>query len=187
MKTVVYVGASLDGYIAEKGGSLDWLQEIPNPEGSDFGFNEFLANIDAIVMGKNTFETVVTFKEWPYTKPVFVLSHTLRAIPDSLEKKAKIITGVPKEILTRLRGLGYQNLYIDGGVTIQSFLREDLINELIISTIPVLLGDGIPLFGKLSRELKFDLIKSTVYNETIVKNHYRRKAELVEPGRDKKK
>jgi dihydrofolate reductase len=175
MKTYVYIAVSLDGYIAKKDGNLDWLNEIPNPDGNDFGFNDFLINIDAIVMGKNTYEKVLSFKEWPYSKPVFVLSHTIRHVSDILKDRADIISGNPKDILNKLGNLNHQSIYIDGGLTIQSFLKEDLIDALIISRIPVLLGDGIPLFGSLQNELKFEHIETIVYNDSLVKSHYTRK------------
>ena len=177
MKTYVYIAESLDGYIARKNGDLDWLNEIPNPEGSDFGFYDFLEQIDAIVMGKNTFEKVLTFPQWPYLKPVFVLSRSLKALPDHLSKKAFIASGNPASVLKNLRKLGFNSLYIDGGKTIQGFLIEDLIDELIISRVPVLLGDGIPLFNKLAKELHFEHYKTDVFSNCLVKSHYKRKRE----------
>ena len=87
MRNVIYIATSLDGFIAAKDGSIDWLMEIPNPEGSDFGFAEFFENIDAVVLGRNTFESVLSFGQWPYTKPVFVLSNSLKTVPGHLAEK----------------------------------------------------------------------------------------------------
>lgn len=172
MPNIIYIAASLDGYIAKKDGSIDWLMETPNPEGSDLGFGAFIKNIDAIVMGRKTFELVLTFTNWPYTKPVFVLSSALSSIPEKPKDKAKLLQGDPPAVVKELNARKYFNLYIDGGKTIQEFLKHNLIDEMIITQIPILLGEGIPLFGCLGIEQKFKLIKSEVLLNALVKNHY---------------
>jgi dihydrofolate reductase len=172
MAVYVYVATSLDGFIATSDGGVDWLMEIPNPEASDYGFGEFMSGIDAIVMGRNTFETVLRFGSWPYSKPVFVLSGTLAAVPDTVAGKAEIVCGSLSTLLKRLRGRGYQNLYVDGGRVIQSFLAEDLVDEMIITRVPILLGEGIPLFGRLSSALRFKHKKTEALNEILSKSHY---------------
>ncbi len=172
MKCYVYVAVSLDGYIAEKDGGIEWLNEIPNPEGSDFGFADFMKNIDAIVMGANTFRKVLSFAMWPYEKPVIVMSKSIEKIPENLEGKAEIFSGRITDLMKELEIKGYNNLYIDGGKTIQSFLREKFIDEMIITTIPVLLGDGIPLFGKLEQKQKFRHVKTEVLVPGLVKNRW---------------
>jgi dihydrofolate reductase len=174
MSLYVYIAQSLDGYIADKNGGVDWLNEIPNPENSDFGFSEFIGKIDAIVMGRNTFQKVQSFGMWPYQKPVYVISSSLRKLPKDYFGKAEILTLKPKQIIKTLEKKGMKNLYVDGGALIQSFLSEDLIDELIITTIPVLLGDGISLFGKLNYPLKFEFQKTEVLNNSLVKSYYRR-------------
>ncbi len=174
MKASVYIATSLDGYIAESDGGLDWLNDIPNPEQSDYGFADFINSIDAIVMGRNTFEAVLGFGSWPYSKTVFVLSNSLNSVPDNLTGKAEIISGDLRTVVDQLHERGYQNLYVDGGKVIQSFLEADLIDEMIIATVPILLGDGIPLFGKLTKSLKFSLKKTEKLNDMLVKNYYTR-------------
>ncbi len=169
MKNIVYIATSLDGYIADKNDGLDWL---PSPDSADFGFDAFMETIDAIVMGKNTFNMVLSFGgEWFYTKPVFVVSSSLKSIPKELEEKVFLIQGSPTKITNLLRKEGFENLYIDGGVTIQNFLKEGLIDELIITTIPILLGGGKPLFGKLDKPLEFKCIESKVI-AGMVQNHF---------------
>ena len=175
MPNFVYIATSLDGFIAKKDGGIDWLLETPNPEGSDFGFSEFMKSVDAIVMGRNTFELVLTFSEWHYTKPVFVLSNTLQSVPNNVTDKAEILSGNPESIIKELNSRGYKNFYIDGGITIQNFLDQELIDELIITRIPILLGDGIPLFAGLTKEQKFEHLNTEVYNNSLVKSHYKRK------------
>ena len=176
MPSIVYIATSLDGYIADTDGNLDWLNSVPNPDNSDYGFSDLMDRIDALVMGRNTFETVLEFGgDWPYAKPVFVLSTTLKAIPDVLRGKVEIIAGSPASVLTRLRDRGLTRLYVDGGKTIQSFLRQDLIDELIITRIPILLGSGTPLFGALPSHLQFEHVGTEVLNGNLVKSHYLRK------------
>ena len=159
----------------EKDGGLDWLMEMPNPDKSDFGFNDFIDGVDGLIMGRNTFEMVVSFGKWPYAKPVFVLSNSLKAIPAGYEDKAEIVSGALKQILADLSVKGINKLYIDGGKTIQSFLKEDLIDELTITKIPVLLGSGIPLFVDNDIEVKLEHVKTEVLNNHMVKSHYIRK------------
>lgn len=175
MKNYVYVATSLDGYIADTEERLDWL---PGPEvelNLELGFVEFIEMIDAIVMGKNTFNMVCSFDQaWPYTKPVFVVSHSLTELPKTYEGKAQLLKGSVKEMVTTLHAQGYKNLYIDGGVTVQNFLQEDLIDEIIVTTIPVLLGGGKPLFSQLPKRLNFECISSKI-DKGIVQNRYKRK------------
>lgn len=174
LTTYVYIAQSLDGFIAGKNGELDWLNEIPNPTGSDFGFSEFIDKIDAIIMGRNTFEKVRTFEFWPYNKPVYVISRSLQNLPQDFSDKAELLQMNPGQILQKFKSKSAGNLYIDGGLLIQSFLAEDLIDNIIITVIPVLLGDGIPLFGKQDASLKFRLHSSEVLIDSLVKNHYTR-------------
>lgn len=174
MSNIVYIAASLDGYIARKDGSIDWLTEIPNPTNSDYGFNDFMERIDAIIMGRNTFETVLTFDEWPYDKPVYVLSSKLKTLPNDLYDKAYLHNCTPKEIMQLLNSEGLNNFYIDGGKTIQGFLKEDLIDELIITRVPIILGDGIPLFGEVIKEQRYAHQKTEVLNDMLVKSSYKR-------------
>ena len=172
MTNYVYIATSLDGFIATENGGLDWLDDIPNPAQDDFGYAGFMSGIDAIVMGRNTFEKVLTFGDWPYDKPVFVLSNSLTEIPMSLYDEVEIVNGDLNELTERLNGEGYMDLYIDGGRTIQSFLQEDLIDEMIITRVPVVLGGGIPLFGDIGYRLHFRHRETKVYNNYLVKSHY---------------
>ena len=124
MTNYVYIATSLDGFIAALDGGLDWLEEIPHPEKSDYGFVEFMHSVDALIMGRKTFEKVLTFGKWPYDKPVYVLSKRGIIIPNDLVGKAEVVNGTPEEVVRQLNELGHQNLYIDGGITIQNFLRS---------------------------------------------------------------
>lgn len=172
MKNYVYIAQSIDGYIAGPNGELDWLDEIDNPENDDFGFVDFMNQIDALVMGRNTFEKVLSFGMWPYSKPVYVVSSSLKNIPENLSEKAFLINSSPIKIINSLKKNGFQNLYIDGGILIQSFLASELIDKLIITTIPVLLGGGIPLFGRLDNRVKLKLESSKMLVNQLVKTLY---------------
>lgn len=174
MANIVYIATSLDGFIARRDGSVDWLMEMPNPDNSDYGFSDFLNHIDAIVMGRITFETVMGFGQWPYTKPVFVLSNTIKEIPEAYAGKAEIVSGDLLSIVNSLNQKNFTNLYIDGGSTIQSFLDLDLIDKMIITQVPILLGAGISLFKDSDREVRFTLENSERISKELVKNTYQR-------------
>lgn len=174
MANYVFIAASLDGFIARKDGSIDWLSEIPNPDNSDYGYNDFIKNIDAILMGRATFEKVLTFGSWPYDKPVFVISSSLKSVDMKLKDKVEIVNGSLKSILESINSRNLINLYIDGGKTIQSFLKEDLIDEMIITKIPVLLGNGIPLFSDTGIELKFEHVNTNIFSGGLIQCHYKR-------------
>lgn len=172
-KNSVFIATSLDGYIADHHGSIDWLYSVPNPDQIDMGYNKFISRVDALIMGRNTFETVLGFEmEWPYQKPVFVLSKSLSKIPEVLADKVFLIRGSLQEIISKLHGKGYFRLYIDGGKAIQSFLEEDLIDELIITTIPILLGGGTPLFTSLTERLQFRCTKTELLLEQLVQSQF---------------
>jgi len=176
MGNYVFIAESLDGFIADSNGGIDWLIELENPENTDYGYNEFIEKIDAIVMGRNSFEKVLTFDQWPYTRPVFVLSSRPLQLPERLNN---VIweTGNPVELIERLNSKGYKNIYVDGGKTIQTFLQYDLIDEMIISRIPILLGSGIPLFGYNESKRKFTHINTEVFANGLVKSHYKKLTE----------
>lgn len=175
MANYVYIATSLDGFIATPDGGVAWLDDIPNPDQSDFGYGEFIKRVDAVLMGRNSFEKVLSFGTWPYEKLVFVLSNRLKHVPDDLVDNVEIVSGNDlKTLVGQLDKRGYHNLYIDGGRTIQSFLAEDMIDEMIITRVPVLLGDGIPLFDKLINKLQFRHNKTELFNNMLVKSAYSR-------------
>ena len=171
MANYVFVAKSIDGFIAMKDGSTDWL-DIPNPEKTDYGFVEFSKKVDAIIMGRLTFEKALTYKPYPYTKPVFVLSNSLKTIPINLQDSTEIVNGDLKNIIENINNKGYNNLYIDGAGTIQSFLKENLIDEINIITLPVILGNGIPLFKEINKTIYFNHERTKTYENGVVKTVY---------------
>ena len=170
MKVSVFIGTSVDGFIARSNGDLDFL---PPGGGEPHGYDEFIASVDTVVIGRNSFETVVAFPAWPYgDKRVVVLSSRpldLSAVHGGVIEQ---MTGSPTEITSKLAASGVHHVYVDGGVTIQRFLREGLIQRLIITRVPVLIGDGIPLFGMLPRDVRLRHIATQHYPSGLVKTEY---------------
>lgn len=176
-KISVYIATSLDGFIARENGDIEWLHNSGHGEvekGEDFGYEKFMSTIDALVMGRNTYEKVLSFGgEWPYgKKPVFVLSTKGVEIPDKINDSVSSLSGTPGEIKEQLGKQGIHNLYLDGGITIQKFLNECLVDELIITKIPILIGTGIPLFGPLSKDVKLKHIQTYAFNNGFVQSRY---------------
>lgn len=170
MKASVFVGTSLDGFIARRNGDLDFL---PPGGGEPHGYDEFIATVDVIVIGRNTFDTVLAFPEWPYgNKRVVALSSRPIDLSRVHGGRVEQMSGDPAEIVARLEASGAQHLYVDGGITIQRFLRAGLIQRLTITRVPVLIGDGIPLFGSLSRDIKLRPIKTQQYASGLVTTVY---------------
>jgi len=174
MKTIVYIGTSLDGFIARKDGDIDWLTQFANEEAVD-AYKELVSRIDAIVIGRGTFEKVLTFPSWPYDKKVFVLSSSIKQVPEKVVDKVTVLSMKPIALLRYLSEKGFSSLYVDGGKVIQDFLKENLIDELIISKVPVLIGTGIPLFGDLDFDIQFNHVKTTVASNGLVRSYYHRK------------
>ena len=176
MANIVFIACSLDGFIADQHGKLDWLDSVSNPDNIDTGFLSIMERIDGLIMGRNTLETVMSFEgDWPYNKPVFVLSSTMTEVPKAFKDKIFLIKGELKGIVAKLKRKGINNLYIDAGKTIQSFLKEDLIDEIIITQFPILLGGGTPLFGMLKQPLKFTLTDNKVVLNELLQTSYQRK------------
>ena len=175
MKVSVYIATSLDGFIARRDGSLDWLDEANTkvPEGEDLGFHAFIESIDVLVMGRKTFEQVLSFGNWIYgSTRVVVLSRRPMTfspdVPDSVVHSSE----KPCVLYDRLRNEGAKHVYVDGGLTLQSFLTERLIDEITVTQIPVLLGDGKSLFGRLDKDIGLDLIESKSYSCGFVQSKY---------------
>jgi dihydrofolate reductase len=169
VKASVFIGTSLDGFIARLNGAFDFL---PEGGGEPHGYEEFMASVDALVLGRNTFDVVLGFDEWPYgEKPVFVLS-TRPLPPAPSGAKVERMSGDPADIVAQLAARGIQHVYVDGGITIQRFLQAGLIQRLIITRVPVLIGTGIPLFGQLPRDIRLKHVATREYASGLVKSEY---------------
>ena len=168
MKASVFVGTSLDGFIARADGSFDFLPAEVEPH----GYEEFMATVDALVIGRKTFETALGFEGWAYgKKPVFVLSSRALATapPGAVVER---MSGAPADIVAQLEARGIRHIYVDGGLTIQRFLQAGLIHRLIITRVPVLIGTGIPLFGPLPRDISLKHVATRHFPSGIVQSEY---------------
>lgn len=171
----IFVGVSLDGFIARPNGDLDWLMGEGGGDSAEYGYNDFIADIDTIVMGRKTFEKVLTFDKWYYgTKRVVVLSHQPLDLSAAQARGGVVeqIAGAPSGIVSKLAASGTNRLYVDGGITIQQFLRAGLIHRLIISRLPVLIGEGIPLFGSLPHDIRLSHVTTRTYPGGMVQSEY---------------
>lgn len=168
MKASVFVGASVDGFIARTNHKLDFL---PPGGGEPHGYDDFMASVDALVIGRKTYEVVLAFDKWPYDKPVFVLS-TRRLAPAPPEAVVERMSGSPERVAATLEARGLRHVYVDGGVTIQRFLRAGLIQRLIVTRVPVLIGTGIPLFGPVARDIRLEHIATRQYASGLVQSEY---------------
>src|SRR5579864_551995 len=165
----VFVGTSLDGFIARTNGDLDFL---PPGGGEPHGYDEFMATVDALVIGRKTFETVLAYDKWPYgEKKVFVLS-TRPLAPAPAGAVMERMSGAPAEIVSELTARGIRHAYVDGGITIQRFLQAGLIQRLIVTRVPVLIGAGIPLFGAVPRDIVLKHVGTRQYASGLVQSEY---------------
>ena len=170
MTASVFIGTSVDGFIARPNDDLDFL---PEGGGEPHGYNEFIASVDAIVIGRKTFEKVLSMETWPYSdKRVVILSSHPLDLSAAVGGIVEQMAGPPAEIVSQLTVRGVHHLYIDGGITIQRFLRAGLIQRLIITRVPVLIGEGIPLFGTLPRDIRLRHVATRHYPSGLVQSEY---------------
>ncbi|MUV14755.1 dihydrofolate reductase family protein [Noviluteimonas gilva] len=170
IRASVFVGTSVDGFMARADGALDFL---PPGGGEPHGYEEFIASVDALVIGSKTYDVVLAFDQWPYgDKPVFVLSsRPLRDAPAGAVVER--MSGEASDIASQLAARGFRHLYIDGGRTIQQFLRAGLIQRLIVTHVPVLIGSGVPLFGPLDQDIHLTHVATRQYASGLVQSEYR--------------
>lgn len=169
LKASVFVGTSLDGFIARSDGALDWLPD----DAEEHGYEALMASVDVLVIGRNTYDTVLGFGSWPYgVKPVVVLTH--RPLPAPLPAGAHVesLAASPIDVMTTLQARGFRHAYVDGGIVVQQFLRAGLIQTLTITRIPRLIGTGIPLFGSLPRDVMLRHVRTTHYPSGLVTSVY---------------
>lgn len=170
----VFIATSLDGYIARPDGDIGWLLQRDDPD-EDHGYADFIADKDAIVMGRGSYETVLGFDPWPYDRPVLVLSKQLAGtpVPESLRGKVRFSDAGPAETMAELARQGLRRVYVDGGQLVQSFIRAGLVEDMVITTVPVLIGAGRPLFGALPHDLDLVLVASRSFPSGLVQSTYR--------------
>jgi dihydrofolate reductase len=170
----VFIATSLDGYIARPDGGIDWLLARDDPQ-EDHGYGAFIADKDAIVMGRGSYEQVATFDPWPYDRPVLVLSNRLAGtpVPEGLRGKVRFADLAPVDAMRALERDGARRVYVDGGQVVQAFLRAGLIDDMVVTTVPVLIGAGRPLFGELPRDRDVALVASRSFPSGLVQSTYR--------------
>lgn len=169
----VYVAVSLDGFIARPDGDIEWLHQWPDV-GHDYGYGEFMDSVDGLIIGRGTFEKVLSFGKWPYEKPVVVLSRSLDpdAVPPDRADRVRIVALTPEEVLDMVADEGWQRAYVDGGQIIQSFLNAGLIADMTITQVPILIGAGRPLFGSLAHDVALTHLETTAYPSGFVQSRY---------------
>jgi len=173
VKATVYIATSIDGFIARSDGNIDWLPHGGDGDAEDYGYAAFMKTVDALVMGRKTFEAVRSFGAWPYgKKPVVVLSSKKVDIPKELSRSVTALSGNVDAILGHLASNGVKHVYVDGGVTIQRFLKAGAIQRLIITRVPVLIGQGIPLFGGLDHDIRLTHVITRMYASGLVQSEY---------------
>lgn len=182
MKCSVYIATSTDGYIATLGGSVDWLQSAGNTDAdmsnnTDMGFNNFIASIDCMIMGRKCMEVISSFnltpEQWPYGKTkIYVLSHSIKEPPKNLLGKVEMYSGEITSLISLLEKKGYKHAYIDGGKTITTFFNLQLINEVIITQAPIILGQGIPLFGEIENKVNLVNARAEVFPNDFIQISY---------------
>ena len=182
MKCSVYIATSADGYIALPDGGVDWLHEAGNSDADmgseDMGFKSFMDSVDCMIMGRKCMEVIssmnIPAEQWPYGDAhIVVLSNTIETPPENLQGKVEMFSGDITELVKELEKKGLKHAYIDGGSTITSFLNLKLIDEMTITGAPVLLGGGIPLFGKLESQIKLINSKATAFANDFIQIQYR--------------
>jgi dihydrofolate reductase len=169
VKASVFIGTSLDGFIARLNGAFDFL---PAGGGEPHGYDEFMKEVDALVIGRKTYETVLAFDAWPYEKKSVIVLSTHPLAPAPVGAVVERMSGSPEDIAAQLADRGFQHVYVDGGITIQGFLRAGLIQRLIITRVPVLIGTGIPLFGAVPHDIALTHIATRQYNSGLVQSEY---------------
>ncbi|MFT6732593.1 MAG: dihydrofolate reductase [Polaribacter sp.] len=191
-----FIATSLDGYIARIDGRIDWLtqkknsknkhktdpnaqshiQGSRNVDSEDYGYRKFYDSTDCLIMGRNTFEKVASFPEWPYyNKRLIVISKRLKEIPEEYQERAELYSGTPEMLVVELQNQNVRHAYIDGGITIQSFIKEKILDQITITQVPILLGKGLPLFGTIRKDHHLELLNNRSYASGFVQSTYRLK------------
>jgi dihydrofolate reductase len=170
MKLSVFCGVSVDGFLARPDHSLDFLE---TGEQEPHGFEEFYESVDVVVIGRKTFEVVLTFGKWFYgKKQVVVLSSRPLDFSTIEGGVVEQMSGEPSEIVEQLKARGFKHAYIDGGNTIQRFLLAGLIDRMVITRVPVLIGAGISLFGPVTRDVNLRHVATRCYAGGLVQSEY---------------
>ena len=168
----LFIATSVDGFIAREDDGLDWLEVAGSEE--DHGFAAFMARMDGLVIGARTYRMVLGFGgDWPYAKPVVVMSRSGVEVPEALEGRVRVMAGTPREVMATLDAEGWERAYVDGGQLIQAFLRDGLIKEMVITQVPVLLGSGVRLFGETGGDVALEAVRAERFPSGLVQTRWR--------------
>ena len=169
----VFIAMSLDGFVARADHQLDWLMK-QKTDGEDHGYEAFMASVDGLVMGRGTYETVLTLGDWPYAKPVIVMSRTLSQddVPSALAESVEISGLNPPDLMSSLHERGWSRAYVDGGLLVQSFIRCGLVADLVVTIIPILIGDGRRLFGTIDGDIDLELLSVKSFDSGLLQTRY---------------
>lgn len=182
MKCSVFIATSADGYIATIDNSVEWLEtsgktDVDLGNQSDMGFNNFIASVDCMIMGRSCMEKLASFnltpEQWPYGKiRIIALSKSINEVPENLKTRVELYAGDISTLILELERAGFKHAYVDGGATITSFLNEKLINEMTITQAPILLGAGKPLFGETNQKIKLENGQATAFPNDYIQVKY---------------
>lgn len=174
MQVSAFIAASLDGYISRLDNSIDWLENASSDATEDYGYEEFVKTVSSVVMGRKTFQKILTFPEWPFQhQRVIVLSSTMKSVPDSVSDSVQLFNGDVTELAALLDSQGDTHVYVDGSRAIQSFIAAGLLTDLTITTVPILIGEGISLFGgPLRKDITVNHVNTKAFHNGFVQNHY---------------
>lgn len=174
MQASAFIATSLDGFIARPDHSIDWLEDTSSDATEDYGYEDFVKTVSSVVMGRKTFQKIMTFPEWPFqSQRVIVLSSTMQSIPDSLADQVQLFNGSAEELTTLLEAEGDSHIYVDGSRAIQSFIAAGLLTDITVTTVPLLIGEGISLFGgPLPKDVKLTHVATRAFQNGFVQTHY---------------
>jgi len=183
MKCSIYIATSVDGFIATKDGGVDWLHTAGNGkaltgDNADMGLNDYLSSVDCMIMGRKCMDMIssmnLTPEQWFYGDlKIIVLSNTIKEAPENLKGKVEMYSGDLLTLISHLENEGHKHAYIDGGTTIQAFMNLKRINEITITKAPIILGEGIPLFGKTFKNIKLEEAQAVAYSNDFIQLKYK--------------
>lgn len=173
MRASAFIATSLDGYIARPDQSIDWLENATSDATEDYGYEDFISSVSSVVMGRKTFQRILTFPEWPYRhQRVIVMSKTMKAVPPSLRDSVQLFDGSAAQLVEILEAEGDTHIFVDGSRVIQMFINEALLSDIVVTTLPILIGEGISLFGPLEHDVRLDHMSTRAYQNGFVQSYY---------------
>lgn len=171
-EVILFIAVSLDGFIARKDGDISWLQKYEGKK-EDYGYSEFMKTVGASIMGSKTYEKCLSFPNWPdNNKPIFVVTN--RKLKNAKRANVAFYTGSLNGLVEKIKSHNKGNVWLVGGAKLsQSFFKEGLVDRIILSTIPIVIGNGISLFGQANNTIDFELASVKKYESGIIQAEYK--------------